>query len=89
VDETGDLAISPLTAEDIPAEAVSLKVELTEMLPFASLLIELDKRTGYLDCLTYASGKQTRTQQCSVQARCRRRTGSGSRSGASRPRPER
>jgi hypothetical protein len=32
-----------------------VKAKLTEMLPFASmvsLLIELDKRTGYLDCLT-------------------------------------
>lgn len=66
VDETGDLVISPLTAEDVPAEAVSLKAELTEMLPFApivSLLIELDKRTGYLDCFTHASGKQTRTPE--------------------------
>ncbi len=64
VDEGGDLVISPLTAEDVPAEAVSLKAELTEMLPFApivSLLIELDKRTGYPDCFSHASGKQTRT----------------------------
>jgi hypothetical protein len=55
--------ISPLTAEDVPAEALGLKAELTEMLPFApnvSLLIELDKRTGYLDCFTHASGKQAR-----------------------------
>jgi hypothetical protein len=53
LDEAGDLVISPLTAEDVPAEATALKAELTEMLPFApivSLLIELDKRTGYLDC---------------------------------------
>ncbi|WP_280459346.1 Tn3 family transposase [Nocardia carnea] len=66
VDETGDLVISPLTAEDVPDEAKSLKAELTEMLPFApivSLLIELDKRTGYLDCFTHASGKQTRTPE--------------------------
>lgn len=63
LDEAGDLVISPLTAEDVPAEAVALKAELTEMLPFApivSLLIELDKRTGYLDCFTHAGGKQTR-----------------------------
>jgi hypothetical protein len=49
LDENGDLVISPLTAEDVPAEATALKAELTEMLPFApivSLLIELDKRTG-------------------------------------------
>ncbi|MEU4708174.1 Tn3 family transposase [Nocardia salmonicida] len=66
VDEAGDLVISPLTAEDVPAEAVALKAELTEMLPFApivSLLIELDKRTGYLGCFTHASGKQARTPE--------------------------
>ncbi|MEV0106750.1 Tn3 family transposase [Nocardia sp. NPDC050799] len=64
--ESGDLVISPLTAEDVPAEAVSLKAELTEMLPFApivSLLIELDKRTGYLDCFTHAGGQATRTPE--------------------------
>ncbi|WSY18711.1 Tn3 family transposase (plasmid) [Embleya sp. NBC_00896] len=66
LDESGDLVISPLSAEDIPAEAVALKAELTEMLPFApivSLLIELDKRTGFLDCFTHAGGKQTRTPE--------------------------
>ncbi|KAF0846838.1 Tn3 family transposase [Nocardia caishijiensis] len=64
--ESGDLIISPLTAEDVPAEAISLKAELTEMLPFApivSLLIELDKRTGYLDCFTHAGGQATRTPE--------------------------
>nr|WP_245673269.1 Tn3 family transposase [Nocardia lijiangensis] len=66
LDEDGDLVISPLTAEDIPTEAVALKAELTEMLPFApivSLLIELDKRTGYLDCFTHATGKQARSPE--------------------------
>ncbi|MEV6216960.1 Tn3 family transposase [Nocardia sp. NPDC051833] len=66
VDEDGDLVISPLTAEDVPAEAIALKAELTEMLPFApivSLLIELDKRTGYLDCFTHAGGQATRTPE--------------------------
>lgn len=38
VDETGDLVISLLTAEDVPAEAISLKAELTEMLPFAPIV---------------------------------------------------
>ncbi|MGY2025738.1 Tn3 family transposase, partial [Nocardia gipuzkoensis] len=64
--ESGELVISPLTAEDIPAEAVALKAELTEMLPFApivSLLIELDKRTGYLDCFTHAGGQATRSPE--------------------------
>ena len=65
VDEDGELVISPLTAEDIPAEAAALKAELTEILPFApivSLLIELDNRTGYLDCFTHAGGKQARSR---------------------------
>lgn len=58
--------ISPLSAEDIPAEATALKAELTEMLPFApivSLLIEMDQRTGFLDCFTHAGGKQTRSPE--------------------------
>ncbi|MFF7945155.1 Tn3 family transposase [Nocardia gamkensis] len=66
LDEAGDLVISPLTAEDIPAEAIELKAELTEMLPFApivSLLIELDNRTGYLDCFTHAGGQQARSPE--------------------------
>jgi TnpA family transposase len=66
LDEEGDLVISPLAAEDIPAEAVALKAELTEMLPFApivSLLIEMDKRTGFLDCFTHSSGKQARSPE--------------------------
>ncbi|MBN9739351.1 Tn3 family transposase [Pseudonocardia sp. P1] len=66
LDAAGDLVISPLTAEDVPAEATALKAELTEMLPFApivSLLIELDKRTGYLGCFTHASGKQARSPE--------------------------
>jgi TnpA family transposase len=65
-DEAGDLVISPLTAEDVPSEATALKAELTEMLPFApivSLLIELDKRTDYLDCFTHATGKQARSPE--------------------------
>jgi TnpA family transposase len=66
LDDGGDLVISPLTAEDVPAEAVALKAELTEMLPFApivSLLIEMDKRTGFLECFTHAGGKQSRSPE--------------------------
>ncbi len=66
LDEDGDLVISPLSAEDVPAEATVLKAELTQMLPFApivSLLIELDKRIGYLDCFTHAGGKQARSPE--------------------------
>ena len=60
LDDAGELVISPLTAEDIPAEAGALKAELTDMLPFApivSLLIELDGRIGLLDCFTHAGGQ--------------------------------
>jgi len=66
LDEEGNLVISPLTAENVPAEAIALKAELTEMLPFApivSLFIELDKRTGFLDCFTHAGGKQARSSE--------------------------
>lgn len=31
--------------------------------PILSLLTELDKRTGYLDCFTHAGGKQSRTPE--------------------------
>ncbi len=64
--EDGELIIPPLPAEDIPAEAEALKAELTELLPFApivSLLIELDRRTGFLECFTHAGGKQARTPE--------------------------
>ncbi|WSG63607.1 hypothetical protein OHB12_03550 [Nocardia sp. NBC_01730] len=33
LDDDGDLVISPLTAEDVSAEATALEAELTEMLP--------------------------------------------------------
>ena len=60
--DAGDhLVIPKLTAEDIPAEARELKEELSSMLPFAliaSLLIELDGRTGFLDCFTHAGGRK-------------------------------
>ena len=61
LDGDGHLVISKLTAEDIPAEARELKEELSGMLPFvpiASLLIELDGRTGFLDYFTHAGGRK-------------------------------
>ncbi|MER5326293.1 Tn3 family transposase [Streptosporangium roseum] len=65
LDEDDKLVIPPLSAEDVPGEAKELKVELAGMLPFApiaSLLIELDVRTGFLDCFTHAGGrKQSRS----------------------------
>ncbi len=62
----GELIIPPLSAEDIPAEAADLKEELSELLPLApiaSLLVELDRRTGFLDCFTHAGGKQARSPE--------------------------
>jgi hypothetical protein len=66
IDESGDLVIPPLTAEDVPAQLEELRSELISRLPFApiaSLLIELDRRTGFLDCFTHAGGKQARSPQ--------------------------
>lgn len=66
LDERGELIVPPLTAEDLPAEVEELRAELTGRLPFAtiaSLLIELDRRTKFLDCFTHAGGKQTRTPE--------------------------
>ena len=60
LDADDHLVIPKLTAEDIPAEARELKEELSSMLPFApiaSLLIELDGRTSFLDCFTHAGGR--------------------------------
>ncbi|GAA3034121.1 hypothetical protein GCM10020000_09250 [Streptomyces olivoverticillatus] len=54
----GELIIPALSAEDVPAEAAALKDELAELLPLApiaSLLVELDRRTGFLDCFTHAA----------------------------------
>jgi TnpA family transposase len=64
--DAGDLVLPRLTAEDIPAEAAALKAELADLLPYApvaSLLVELDRRTGFLDCFTHAGGKQTRSPE--------------------------
>ncbi len=66
LDEDGDLVIGPLTAEDIPSEAEELKDELAGVLPFApiaSVLIELNRRTRFLDCFTYAGGAQPRSRE--------------------------
>ncbi|WP_250904995.1 Tn3 family transposase [Nonomuraea sp. NEAU-A123] len=63
LDEAGRLVIPPLSAEDIPAEAKELRDELSSMLPFvpiASLLIELDARTHFLDCFTHAGGRKSK-----------------------------
>ncbi|MCA2230274.1 Tn3 family transposase [Nonomuraea aurantiaca] len=64
LDEDEHLVVPPLSAEDVPAEAKALKEELAGMLPFAriaSLLIELDARTHFLDCFTHAGGRKLST----------------------------
>jgi TnpA family transposase len=62
--DDGELIIPPLTAEDIPAEADALREELAGMLPrvpVASVLVEVDARTGFLDHLVHAGGKVARS----------------------------
>jgi len=59
----GELVIPPLTAEDVPAEAEALRDELASLLPrvpIASVLVEIDARTGFTDHLVHAGGKVTR-----------------------------
>jgi len=66
LDEDGDLVIGPLTAEDVPGEVAELKDQLTALLPFApvaSVLIELDRRTGFLDCFTHAGEAKPRSRE--------------------------
>ena len=59
----GELIIPPLTAEDVPADAEALRAELGAMLPrvpIASVLVEIDARTGFTDHLVHAGGKVNR-----------------------------
>ncbi|MGH3530157.1 MAG: Tn3 family transposase, partial [Pseudonocardiaceae bacterium] len=61
--EDGELIIPPLTAEDVPTEAEALRDELSAMLPrvpLASVLVEVDARTGFTDHLVHAGGKVAR-----------------------------
>ena len=61
--DDGELIIPQLTAEDVPAEAGALRDEMSGMLPrvpFASVLVEVDARTGFLDHLVHAGGKVNR-----------------------------
>lgn len=58
LDEHGELVIGKLTAESAPDEAEELLDELVAVLPripLASLLIELDRRTGFTDLLIHAA----------------------------------
>lgn len=57
--DDGELIIPPLTAEDVPGEADALRAELAGMLPrvpIASVLVEVDARTGFTDDLVHAGG---------------------------------
>ena len=59
----GELVIPRLTAEDVPAEAGALRAGLGAMLPrvpIASVLVEVDARTGFTDHLVHAGGKVAR-----------------------------
>jgi TnpA family transposase len=64
--DAGELVIPPLTAEDVPGEAETLRDELAVMLPrvpLASVLVEIDARTGFTDHLVHAGGKVTRSAE--------------------------
>ena len=66
LDEHGELVIGPLTAEDLPTEAAELKAELSALLPFAplaSVLVELDRLTEFLDAFTHAGGATPRSRE--------------------------
>jgi TnpA family transposase len=61
--EQGELISPRLSAEEVPAEADALREEMAAMLPrvpFASVLVEVDARTGFLDYLIHAGGKVNR-----------------------------
>lgn len=61
--DDGELIIAQLNAEDVPAEAEALRDEMAALLPrvpFASVLVEVDARTGFLDHLLHAGGKANR-----------------------------
>jgi TnpA family transposase len=62
----GELVIPPLAGEETPAEAEALHDELAGMLPvvpLASLLVEVDARTGFTDHLIHAGGQVVRSPE--------------------------
>ena len=63
VDENGDLIVSPLPAEQIPAEAEALAQAVAARLPqihLPALLIEVDRDTRFSEAFTHAGGAQPR-----------------------------
>jgi TnpA family transposase len=62
----GELIIPRLEADILPAASEDLRDELVAMLPrlpIASLLVEVDARTKFLDEATHAGGKVTRSPE--------------------------
>jgi Tn3 transposase DDE domain len=58
--------IPPLSAQDTPPQVKELRDELGGMLPsvpIASLPIELDARTGFLECTTHPGSKSTQSAE--------------------------
>jgi len=63
VDEDGDLIVSPLPAEQIPAEGEALAQAVAARLPqihLPALLIEVDRDTRFSEAFTHAGGAQPR-----------------------------
>ncbi len=63
VDEDGDLIVSPLPAEQIPAEGEALAQAVATRLPqihLPALLIEVDRGTRFSEAFTHAGGAQPR-----------------------------
>lgn len=66
LNDTGELVVARLAAETLPDQAEETFGQLEAMLPripLASLLIELDRRTGFTAQLVHGSGKQARSPQ--------------------------
>ena len=66
LNDDGELIIPRLPAEDVPTEADALRDDLSGMLPvvpIASLLVEVDARTGFTGRLVHAGGKGTRSPE--------------------------
>ena len=63
VGENGDLIVSPLPAEQVPAEAEALAQAVAARLPqvhLPALLIEVDRDTRFSEAFTHAGGAQPR-----------------------------
>ena len=65
LDAEGELVVSPLPAEALPAETSSLRYSVEQRLPrvdLASLLIEVDALCGFTSHLTHAGGATSRSK---------------------------